>query len=142
MRHTIAWNSPIQTQITWGGPRSEENSTMYRHTEKIRKGNTVDLEYVFRKGDGTVIPLTAKPLGTMIAKLSGAAAVTQTATFDPDRVTGRMYASFKFDTAGIWNIQFKADDTTGDAPIEGDPAMVEVANNVDDLSEADPHIEE
>lgn len=130
----VSWETPIETEISWGKIPDEEGPKMYQHAKPVRAGNRVLLEYVFRDSNGVIIPLTGLAVVKVYAKLEGAGSGSTLANFDTDRDTGRVYAEdFYFAIEGVWMLQFIVYNGAVIAR-KGDPAKVKVGPNLDSIN--------
>ncbi len=137
MPETISWETPIETEISWGAVPTEEGPKLYQHVKPVRVGNRINLSYVFRNSAGTIIPLTGLAAVKVYYKNEGGDSAWMLAAFDTDRTTGRVYVTdFYFPTSGFWTIQFFVFDGATIAR-KGDIAKVRVPDNLDSITAAE-----
>jgi hypothetical protein len=137
----IVWDTTVETEIVWGDPPNGETAAMYQHPKKVRKNNTIRLRYTFRDAAGEPISLAGYASVWLMAKCDGQEGTTVLATVDAPTL-GKVSCLHKFDSFGVWNLQFRADHTLAVLEQNGDPAHVEVVNNVSDLAAADAPLQQ
>lgn len=98
----------------------------------VRMNVPQDIRYIFRDPDQVIIDLSAYTSVVLETKLQGAVYSTVTAAFDGAKTTGAVrVASLSFTTAGVWDLQFVADDGTN--KLFGEPVQIKVVRNVENL---------
>ena len=136
--HVIEWPLPatVVTAIAWRSLNREDDK-MQVFDKYPRTQVTLPVVYTFRKlENGMMEPISLMDYATvtLLTKRTGAAYGTVAASFDGNKLFGKVLANVKFTAAGIWDLQFVATKGDGITKLFGEPLQVTVAKNIDELT--------
>lgn len=130
---SVVWRTEINLKVVWGLYAYQGNYKMYHHRLPVRLHTPQTFKYTFRDQDRTVIDLTGYLAVFLLVKKQGTPYATAEAEFDGDRTLGKArYLGYTFLEDGSYSVQFVAIDPAG-FKVYGDPALLNVAENIDDL---------